>query len=164
MAAPSELWLFFFFFALLIIIIFFFNMYIYLWYLYICVYVYTYYLESKSSSERELCEPLTRSCARRGRLIIASMPISSFYLVFFFLFSFPIVLFTLFSVLDSFYFIFSLFFVCCLTKIETTRLDFDIDAIPSRCSIPWHDFVDTTLFRSGNSSLFFLFLHRLRLF
>ena len=142
-------------------------MYIYLWYLYICVYVYTYYLESKSSSERELCEPLTRSCARRGRLIIASMPISSFYLVFFFLFFFSnyYSLCFLFSIRYFFYFIFFSFLcICCLTKIETTRLDFDIDAIPSRCSIPWHDFVDTTLFRSGNSSLFFLFLHRLRLF
>lgn len=81
-----------------------------------------------------------------------------------FLFSFFLfqLLFTLFSVLDSLFFLFYFIFfsflcVCCLTKIETTRLDFDIDAIPSRCSIPWHDFVDTTLFRSGNSSLFFYF-------
>lgn len=80
------------------------------------------------------------------------------FLFSFFLFQLYYSLCFLFSIRYFFYFIFFSFLcVCCLTKIETTRLDFDIDAIPSRCSIPWHDFVDTTLFRSGNSSLFFYF-------
>lgn len=91
------------------------------------MYVYTYYLESKSSSERELCEPLTRSCARRDRLIIASMPISSFYLVFFFLFFFSnyIIHFVFCSRFVIFFILFYLFLfsLCLLSNKKLKRLD-----------------------------------------
>lgn len=82
----------------------------------------------------------------------------------FFSFRLSIIYYSLYSILIRYFFFFVLFLSMICNKNWNDSIRFDIDAIPSHA--PYHDTTSSTrrYFVRVNSSLFFFFLHRLRLF